>query len=152
MKEHIHAAYNGEIYGVAFFSYFADNYADRSHFKLWKALIDVEKLTAKCLEPYLESHSIEYDRNDQCMQLKGKEDAAIWINLAWPELVKTLLNWVEPYEIKYREWAEQASTDNQEFQLIAAHETAIYECWKSEMSGQDGLPILLKFLNDYSKP
>ncbi len=150
MKNRIHTAYRGEIYGISFFSYFANHYSKNSHPQLWKTLINVETLTAKLLEPSLDKHSIEYDKHDKDMQLKGREDAAVWIELPWPQLVKTLTNWVEPYESKYQEWAKEAKEEVNAFNLIADHETAIYRCWKAEMLGQSGVPILLKFVQQYS--
>ncbi|MGF1876320.1 hypothetical protein L4D77_13435 [Photobacterium frigidiphilum] len=150
MKERIHAAYKGEIYGVSFFSCFAKNYADKSHSQLWEALIHVEVLTAKLLESYLDKHAIEYDKHDTNMQQKGIKDAEIWVSLPWDQLVQTLTNWVEPYEYKYRLWAEEAKEDTQAFNLIADHETAIFQCWKAEMIGKSGVPVLLRFIKQYS--
>ena len=150
MKERIHTAYKGEIYGISFFSYFANNYTDKSYSQLWEALIHVETLTAKLLEPYLDKHSIEYDKHDTNMQRKGIKDAEIWVVLPWDKLVQTLTNWVEPYEYKYRLWAEEAKEEINAFHLIADHETAICQCWKAEMTGESGVPVLLKFIKQYS--
>ncbi|EAS41527.1 hypothetical protein [Photobacterium profundum] len=75
MEDRIHTAYKGEIYGISFLSFFAKNYADKSHSQLWETLIHVEVLTAKLLEPYLDKHSIEYDKHNTDMQLKGIKDA-----------------------------------------------------------------------------
>jgi hypothetical protein len=150
VKEHIHTAYKGEIYGISFFSYFANNYTDKSHYQLWEALIDVEVLTAKLLEPYLDKNSIEFDKHDTDMQLKGIKDAKFWVDLPWNQLVQTLTNWVEPYEEKYRLWAEDAKEDIHAFTLIAGHETAIFQCWKAEINGTSGVPVLLRFIKQYS--
>ncbi len=150
MKDRIHAAYKGEIYGISFFSYFANHYSDKSHSQLWETLIHIETLTAKGLEPSLDKHSIEYDRHDKKIQLKGREDAAAWLELPWPQLVQTLANWVEPYESKYREWAKEAREEINAFHLVADHETAIYECWKAEILGQSGVPVLLQFIKQYT--
>ncbi|MGF1886755.1 hypothetical protein L4D13_11515 [Photobacterium profundum] len=150
MEDRIHTAYKGEIYGISFFSFFAKNYADKSHSQLWETLIHVEVLTAKLLEPYLDKHSIEYDKHNTDMQLKGIKDAEFWVDLPWDQLVQTLTNWVEPYEEKYRVWAEEAKENIQAFSLIADHETAIFQCWKAEMIGKSGVPILLRFIKRYS--
>lgn len=149
MNNRIHDAYRGEIYGIAFFSYFANHYSNHADPQLWEALINVEKLTAKLLKQYLNKHSIEYNKQDKSMQLKGEKDAINWIELPWPQLIKTLINWVEPYENKYQEWAKSENKKIRILNLLAEHETAIYKCWKAEMLGESGIPTLLKFINKY---
>ncbi|EVT82015.1 hypothetical protein D046_9243, partial [Vibrio parahaemolyticus V-223/04] len=71
------------------------------------------------------------------MMEKGLSDAEKWIDLPWSKLVATLLNWVEPYEVTYREWQTLAIEKNSNavnfqtaFDLVAEHETAIYQCWQ----------------------
>ena len=150
MKARIHIAYRGELYGIAFFNYFAGHRAVDDHSSLWKALVEIETLTAKLLQQSLDKHAIEYDKYDPLMQLKGEKDAAAWIDLPWSKLVQTLRDWVEPYESKYRAWADEATEESNAFKLIADHETAIYECLQAEISGQSGLPFLLRFLKHYS--
>ena len=150
MKNRIYDAYRGEIYGISFFSYFAKNYAEKSHLQLWETLIQIETLTADLLEASLDRLLVKYDRYDSDMQQKGEEDAAAWLDLPWPALVQTLIDWVKPYETKYRLWAEESTEERDTFLVIAAHETAIYQCWQTEIHGQSGIPSLLKFIKQYS--
>lgn len=150
MIERIHTAYKGEVYGISFFSYFAKYYSDSTFIPLWKSLIQVEILTADLIQMSLNRHAISYNRDDSLMIEKGLNDAKKWIDLPWQELVETLAQWVEPYEEKYRGWASQATQDIEVFELISAHETAIYECWKAERNGQSGIPHLLAFIKAYT--
>lgn len=149
MIDRIYNAYQGEVYGIVFFTYFSEHYSMLSKNELWNTLINVEVLTAQPLEQTLTRHSVQFDIKDQAMLVKGASDAKKWIHLEWNALVNTLTHWVEPYEVKYREWAAEATEEMEAFQLIADHETAIYECWKAELNQQSGLPILLSFIEKY---
>ncbi len=159
MEKRIHSAYQGEVYGISFFTYFADHYSDpntnvateSAREALWEALILVEALTADLLEETLKARGVDFDRNDEEMQQKGTEDARAWVALPWNELVKTLIHWVAPWELKYREWLEDAPADyHAAFLLIAEHETAIYQCWKAEQRGETGVDILNDFIRKYT--
>ncbi|QUM86099.1 hypothetical protein [Moritella sp. 28] len=150
MEKRIHSAYRGEIYGISFFTHFANNYTNKSLIALWHSLIQVERLTADLLEISLNKNNIEYDRNDSLMNAKGIKDASAWINLPWSELVDTLINWVEPYERQYRLWVIETTQEFETFQLIADHETAIFQCWKSEQIGESGIPKLQAFIAKYT--
>lgn len=149
MNERIHKAYQGELYGIAFFSHFAANYRLKECSQLWHCLIQVETLTANLLEKSLDRLQVPYLRNDLLMQSKGIADADVWINLPWFQLIETLVNWVQPYEEQYRFWVSESSTEFDTFQLITAHETAIYDCCRLEQTGQSGIPTLLKFIEQY---
>ena len=154
VSQQIVAAYDGEIYGIAFFDYFTSNYADASRLSLWNALIEVEVVTAQRLQAGLMACGVEFEIERLEMQQKGKKDAAKWIDLAWPDLTDTLLPWIAPYEVKYREWAEQARQDSLPhtqalFDLIADHETAIYQCWQQEQNGRSGMAVLQVFVQQY---
>lgn len=149
MLERIRVAYDGEIYGIAFFNYFAVQYGDKKRLALWQCLIEVEQLTADLLQEGLIQHGVVFELDTIEMQQKGKKDAAKWIDLAWPDLIETLLPWIEPYEVKYREWAQAAQSEQNLFSLIADHETAIYQCWQLEQKGQSGIVILQAFIQQY---
>ncbi|MDD9157609.1 hypothetical protein PVK64_15665 [Aliivibrio sp. S4TY2] len=150
MKKRIHSAYKGEIYGISFFTYFADNYTDKKSHPLWLALTQVERATADLLEISLHKLQIPFERHDPLMIDKGIIDAKRWLTLPWNELVDTLTDWVKPYEKKYREWALEAEDHTEVFQLIADHETAIYQCWKAEQNGEPGIGYLSTFIQKYT--
>ncbi|MFL7013299.1 hypothetical protein [Enterovibrio norvegicus] len=159
METRIHSAYKGEVYGISFFTYFADHYSDSSanvatenaREALWEALVLVEALTADLLEETLKARGVSFDRNDEEMRRKGEEDAHAWVVLPWSELVKTLIHWVAPWELKYREWLDDAPADcHAVFLLIAEHETAIYQCWEAEQRGETGVDILNDFIRKYT--
>ncbi|EOA8958837.1 hypothetical protein ACIMS1_004528 [Vibrio harveyi] len=154
MIHNIQSAYYGEIYGIAFFNHYLNHYAHRKSQTLWQTLIEVEELTAEKLKPILLVNGIDTENQHQEMLDKGLADAAKWIELPWLELVATLLKWVEPYEMKYRAWYEEASqhysiSEREAIRLIADHETAIYHCWQQYYIGESGLPALNKFLAKY---
>ncbi|PKF48863.1 hypothetical protein [Enterovibrio nigricans] len=150
MNAQLLTAYRGEIYGIAFFSYFAKNYADKTRLTLWETLIQVETVTANLLEPHLRTSFIPFKKDDVEMQAKGIVDAEKWISLPWDELTEILTDWVEPYEVKYREWYAEAEKNQEAFALIADHETAIFECWKAFKNGEDGEKFLRNFIQQYS--
>ncbi|OAN17963.1 hypothetical protein A3K86_03325 [Photobacterium jeanii] len=153
MNQHINTAYQGELYGIAFFEYFANHYTQKSNAKLWQTLIDVEVRTARLIEQYYLAEGIEFQSQNLAMIEKGEHDAKRWIDLPWDDLVTTLEQWVAPYEKQYREWAqssEELSSQQQAvFDLIAAHETAIYLCWQAECRSQPGQNHLEDFLSEY---
>ncbi|MEZ9524705.1 hypothetical protein [Enterovibrio norvegicus] len=159
METRIHSAYQGEVYGISFFTYFADHYSDASanvatenaREALWEALVLVEALTADLLEETLKARGVSFDRNDQEMQQKGVEDAHAWVALPWNVLVDNLVHWVAPWELKYREWLDDAPSDfRSTFLLIAEQETAIYRCWEAEQRGESGVDILNDFIRKYT--
>ncbi|HHI4970361.1 TPA: hypothetical protein ACP5TT_002992 [Vibrio parahaemolyticus] len=156
MLNNLLTAYYGEIYGIAFFSNYLNNYKQAEQRALWQTLVDVEKLTAEKLKPVLQAHGMEIEDRHQEMMEKGLSDAEKWIDLPWSELVATLLNWVEPYEVTYREWQTLVIEKNSNavnfqtaFDLVAEHETAIYQCWQRYHTNESGLPILHAFLAKY---
>ncbi|MDK9771817.1 hypothetical protein [Vibrio sp. B181a] len=156
MIQNVLSAYYGEIYGIAFFNHYLSNYARSEQPLLWQTLIEVEELTAEKLKPVLLANDMDIENRHQEMLDKGLADATKWIGLPWQELVATLLKWVEPYEVKYREWYEEVKTSQQysitereAIELIADHETAIYHCWQQYHSGVSGLPALDAFLTKY---
>lgn len=143
-------AYKGEIYGMSFFQHFANHYSDTSHKQLWDTLLEVEKLTATLLEPFIQQHFQSSSVDTYSLQLNGVRDAEKWINLPWPQLIDTLVDWVEPYEEKYRAWASEAVVEIEVFKLIADHETAILQCLRAKQQGGSGIQYLASFLNSYS--
>ncbi|WP_144213983.1 hypothetical protein [Shewanella donghaensis] len=159
MNNLIHQAYEGEVYGIAFFSYFENVDDNNEQIKLWSALVAVETLTAELLLKHLLKLTRRYEFKTAEMTEKGDKEAKKWSHLPWPELMLTLSQWVEPYEIKYRDWLLQCQQQhNQEnkqlepiFKLIAEHETAIYQCFKAELNQQDGRAPLTSFLDKYSQ-
>ncbi|PMN92358.1 hypothetical protein [Enterovibrio norvegicus] len=159
METRIHSAYQGEVYGISFFTYFADHYSyasanvatENAREALWEALVLVEALTADLLEETLKARGVSFDRNDQEMQQKGVEDAHAWVALPWNVLVDNLVHWVAPWELKYREWLDDAPSDfRSTFLLIAEQETAIYQCWEAEQRGESGVDILNDFIRKYT--
>lgn len=156
MIHNVLAAYYGEIYGIAFFNHYLNHYAHGEQQTLWQTLIEVEELTAEKLKPVLLANGMDIENRHQEMLDKGLADATKWIELPWLELVATLLKWVEPYEVKYREWHEGVKASQQysiaereAIGLIADHETAIYHCWQHYYIGESGLPALNTFLAKY---
>ena len=156
MIHNVLAAYYGEIYGIAFFNHYLNHYAHGEQQTLWQTLIEVEELTAEKLKPVLLASGMDIENRHQEMLDKGLADAAKWIELPWPELVATLLKWVEPYEMKYRAWHEEVKASQQysiaereAIELIADHETAIYHCWQHYHINESGLPALNAFLAKY---
>ncbi|MDW3151002.1 hypothetical protein [Vibrio sp. 779(2023)] len=156
MIHNVLSAYYGEIYGIAFFNHYLSHYAQSEQQTLWQTLIEVEELTAEKLKPVLLTNGMDIESRHQEMLDKGLADATKWIGLPWQELVATLLKWVEPYEIKYREWHEEVKAlqqysiaEREAIELIADHETAIYHCWQQYHTGESGLPALNAFLAKY---
>ncbi|MGR5319910.1 hypothetical protein [Vibrio alfacsensis] len=159
MIYHVLSAYYGEVYGIAFFNHYLNNYSCAKRDELWETLMKVEELTAEKLKPILTTRGMDIESRHKEMLEKGLADAEKWIALPWDELVSTLLTWVEPYEVKYRRWYEQvevqtstteeSTTLKAALELIADHETAIYRCWQQYHFGESGLPILTAFLIKY---
>ncbi|KXI23542.1 hypothetical protein [Photobacterium sanguinicancri] len=154
MKQNIQTAYQGELYGIAFFEYFAKHYTEQKQQTLWDTLIAVEVRTAKLIEAYFDSVQQHYNNHDPKMISKGEADAQKWIALPWDELVITLEAWVKPYERQYRDWYNQtemhSAIELPVFELIAAHETAIYTCWQEECQQKSGIEPLQSFLTQYT--
>ncbi|MBW3163178.1 hypothetical protein [Ferrimonas balearica] len=138
----LNEAYRGEIYGIAFFQHMLSQRPE--HATLWQTLFAVEVRTAALLS------------GDQAVSVSAPERAALWHKgvaqarqwdaLPWPELLTTLIDWVTPYEQRYREWAEA----DPQLALVARHETAIWQALKDLSQGGDGLATLHQFLDDYS--
>ncbi|MGF1834377.1 hypothetical protein [Photobacterium sanguinicancri] len=154
MNQKILTAYQGELYGIAFFEYFAKHYTEQNKQTLWDTLIAVEVRTAKLIEAYFDSVQQPYNNHDLKMISKGEADAQKWISLSWGQLITTLEAWVEPYERQYRDWYNQTEKhpdlEQSVFELIAAHETAIYTCWQEECQQKSGIEPLQSFLTQYT--
>ncbi|MGL5336292.1 MAG: hypothetical protein ACRC9R_09155 [Enterovibrio sp.] len=152
MKNKIYSAYEGEIYGISFFSYFVENYHDLGHLDLFTKLVEVETMTAQLLKDWLLANGTQCSEMQMQMQMqsKGIKDAKEWIDLEWPSLLKTLVAWVEPYELTYRAWFGGAAEHIDVFKIIADHETAIYLSLCAELRGESGLMFLDHFIEQNS--
>ncbi|MGF1700430.1 hypothetical protein L4D09_08975 [Photobacterium makurazakiensis] len=149
--EQLYSAYLGERYGIAFFSAFAQKYSDDNHINKWQLLIQVEEITAKKLKDGLIQRGFNNFGDEQAMQDKGIRDAEQWVHLEWNTLLKTLIPWVKPYAIKYREQALAATEHQELYQLVQQHEDAIYDFLLSEKQKVDtGIAILEDFIASQS--
>ncbi len=149
-------AYLGEVYGISFFQYLSHHHTDEKTRDLWQKLIEVESLTADKLELYLTSKKTPFNREDKQQGLKGENDAKRWVTLPKEALLSTLSSWVAPYEVKYRQWVNDAKSTQvapielAALELIAAHETAIYLCLNAEVIEQSGITYLEHFLEKHA--
>ncbi|KLV09635.1 hypothetical protein ABT56_00720 [Photobacterium aquae] len=149
--QQLYSAYLGELYGIAFFTAFAQKYSNDSHINKWQHLIQVEQITANRLKNGLEAANYPCPSQDDEMENKGLEDAEKWLGLDWPTLIDTMIPWVEPYALRYREQAAAATEHKELFELVQAHEDAIYEFLLAEQHENDsGLAILADFIAAYA--
>ncbi|GIU53550.1 hypothetical protein [Shewanella sp. KT0246] len=152
MNQRIHQAYLGELYGIAFFTLFQNVEQNPQRQLLWNKLVEVETLTAELLLSYLLKQSERFSYPVDKMTQKGHEDAQKWLGLEWTELLQTLKTWVEPFEAEYRQWAKDCKENQEVFDLIAAHETAILQCFEAEIIQKNGQVKLDHFIQQHSKP
>ncbi|ELR66520.1 hypothetical protein C942_04218 [Photobacterium marinum] len=151
--EQLYSAYLGELYGIAFFTAFAEKYSNNSHANKWQKLIQIEQITAQRLKSGLEPLGKTCPDLHPEMELKGLCDAEKWLHLEWSELVDTMAPWVEPYALKYREQAQQASEHEALFTLVQEHEDAIWAFLKAEQKGDNNSTAILDhFINRYGTP
>ena len=146
----LRAAYLGELYGIAFFTAFAQKYSDDTHIYKWQLLIHVEQITAKRLKDYLDPLGLSSPEQDLPMENKGRQDAQKWLTLDWSTLIDTLVPWVEPYALRYRQDALQATSHHAMFDLVQQHEDAIYAFLLAEQQAtHSGGPHLEAFIARY---
>ncbi|MGR5145066.1 hypothetical protein ACQKP8_00795 [Photobacterium alginatilyticum] len=132
LTEQLFSAYLGELYGIAFFTAFAEKYSDDKHINKWQKLILVEQVTARHLKTGLEKLGISCPDSHPVMEDKGRHDAEKWLSLEWPDLVDTMASWVEPYALKYRHQAQRARQHSELFLLVQEHEDAIFSFLQAE--------------------
>ena len=145
------SAYFGELYGIAFFTTFANKYSDDNHIHKWQLLIKVEQITASKLKTGLNANDIACPDHDSEMENKGQRDAEKWLDLEWGTLVDTLANWVEPYALRYRQQAANATKHHGLYQLVTEHEDVIWAFLHAEQKNVDsGAAILESFINKHS--
>ena len=153
LTEQLFSAYLGELYGIAFFTAFAEKYSDDKHINNWQKLILVEQVTARHLKTGLEKLGISCPDSHSAMEGKGRHDAEKWLSLEWSALVDTMATWVEPYALKYRHQAQQARQHSELFQLVQEHEDAILAFLQGEQSGKTNSQAALdSFLSRYHRP
>ncbi|WEM44898.1 hypothetical protein PTW35_26995 (plasmid) [Photobacterium sp. DA100] len=146
----LYSAYLGELYGIAFFTAFANKYSDDSHIHKWQLLINVEQITATKLKTELTSIGIPCPDHDAKMEQKGQQDAEQWLHRDWESLVDTLVNWVEPYALRYRQQAKAAAEHQSLYHLVAQHEDAIWAFLQAEQQqAGSGTAILEAFINQH---
>lgn len=143
----LYSAYLGELYGIAFFTAFADKYSDDTHINKWQLLIQVEEITAKKLKIGLDAVGRHCPEHVPAMQAKGEHDAEKWLHLCWGDLINTLLPWVAPYADQYRAQAAAATEHHALFDLVQQHEDAIYAFLLAEQhTTGSGCTILEAFI------
>ncbi|MBV7299135.1 hypothetical protein [Enterovibrio paralichthyis] len=152
MLDPIKSAYNGELYGIAFFAHFAANYQNSSRAEVWNTLGEVEMLTARLLKSELERLGESVPETDAIMTAKGIADAEKWLHLPWPELIDTLVDWVAPYQALYQKNTDTAPGHLPLYRLVSDHENAIYAFLLAEQVGKtDSIEVLKGFLHQYAK-
>lgn len=149
LREELAAAFRGEVYGIAFFEHFIAHY---EHFEtqyqrdVFNLLLKVEQVTADILAEHLPALDVSCDFSDEQKQ-EGVQDARKWLHKPWPELIDTMVRWVQPYHAKYHEQAQQAGDFLPLFNLVDHHEMAIYQYFLAEQAGEpDAGAILQRFL------
>ena len=146
----LYSAYLGELYGIAFFTTFANKYSDDSHIHKWQRLIKVEQITATKLKTGLKAIGIDCPDHVAEMETKGLQDAEQWLALDWETLVDTLEEWVEPYAQRYRQQAASATQHHDLYQLVAQHEDAIWAFLHAEQNDVgSGAAILDAFITQH---
>ncbi|MDN4696362.1 hypothetical protein QYZ45_21355 [Vibrio parahaemolyticus] len=86
MLNNLLTAYYGEIYGIAFFSHYFNNYKQAEQSALWQALVEVETLTAEKLKPILQAHGMEIENRHQEMMEKVfpmPKSGSIYLGQSW---------------------------------------------------------------------
>ncbi|MCW8329032.1 hypothetical protein MD588_09450 [Photobacterium sp. SDRW27] len=148
--EQLYSAYLGELYGIAFFTAFAEKYSDDNHINKWQTLIQIEQITARHLKKGLERLGKVCPDVHMEMIEKGRRDAEHWLALDWETLINTMTPWVETYALKYRQQAIQATEHQALFQLVQEHEDAILAFLQAEQrQGIDSLAPLETFIGRY---
>jgi len=151
--EQLYTAYLGELYGIAFFTAFAEQYSDDSHINKWQKLILVEQITAQRLKTGLEPLGKVCPDVHPEMEEKGCRDADKWLALDWTSLINTMTPWVKTYALKYRQQANQAIEHKALFQLIQEHEDAIFAFLQAEQQQDaNSLAPLETFIHRYHCP
>ncbi|MGF1735569.1 hypothetical protein [Photobacterium satsumensis] len=143
----LYSAYLGELYGIAFFTAFANKYSDDNHIHKWQRLIKVEQITAAKLKTGLKAIGLTCPNHVAEMEVKGLRDAEQWLALDWETLVDTLAEWVEPYALRYRQQAADATEYRDLYLLVAEHEDAIWAFLHAEQKeAGSGVAILDAFI------
>lgn len=143
----LYSAYLGELYGIAFFTAFANKYSDDNHIHKWQRLIKVEQITAAKLNTGLKAIGLTCPDQVTEMEIKGLRDAEQWLALDWETLVDTLAEWVEPYALRYRQQAADATEYRDLYRLVAEHEDAIWAFLHAEQKETgSGVAILDTFI------
>ncbi len=147
-------AFRGEVYGIAFFTHmlthyqgYTDEAAQRPALEL---LLKVEQITAAIMAAHLPTLEVPCDLDDPLMRAQGIKDADAWLNLGWPELINTLVDWVAPYQQQYRDQSERAGGFWPLFYLVDKHETAIFDYLQAEQQGdKNATAVLQRFIDAY---
>ncbi len=148
MLAQLYSAYLGELYGIAFFQYFVKNYHDPGYRENWQLLTEIEKITAQSLREGLEILGQKCPVHSPGMEEKGVNDARKWQNLPWAELIKTMTEWVAPYQARYQQQSDLATQNKELYKLVSDHENAIYNYLVAEhrQNSIDNLAILRQFI------
>ena len=151
VKEFLYEAYRGELFGIAFFSAFAETAEGSEAHEKWLALIELEHHTAALLKRWLERNGQVCAAKDPEMEAHGRETALPWLALDWNSLMATMAPWIEGYAIKYRDRADGAPPELYWIcDMVAAHEEAILSFVLAEQSGKgDSLKAVQAFMTNY---
>ncbi len=145
-------AFSGEHYGEGFFSrlHREGQLIDRP---LWQAMAAVEHQTGEILGRRLNRSG--NPRAETEAYQRGVNDAVHLIGLERSAYLERLLNWVTPYEVQYRQWADDATNTSQEdamvYRMLADHESALRDSLLCVASGESGLPVLRDFVSKYGR-
>lgn len=167
-QERLLTAYYDEIDGFAFFTSFVEKYNhsnNKNSIVLWKTLAQVEQRTASLLLRELYRTKVfNHDDNQSIVSTierqqkeleyykRGISDSEPYINQDWNTLMTTLTNYIEPYEVEYRQWYSSATQYEETFQALADHETALLHCFQFEQRGESGVHVLNEFLTKHLPP
>ncbi len=153
MLQHLLQAYRGELYGIAFFQTLLNAATNTHERRAWQLLIDIEQRTAECLSAYLIPRGIHCPEDDLEMVRAGQQQAHLWIDLPWDNLMATLAPWIRTYAERYRQQAAADNTHHTISTLVAEHEDAILAFVEQEMAqAANSLAPLTEFLARYPAP
>jgi hypothetical protein len=143
-------AYQGEVFGEAFFATLAAQETDRDRIDKLRALERIEAQTAATLSTYAESERVDVGGNDESRH-KGEELAAVAMAAGWDPFVRGLHDALPSFLAGFVRLREVAPNPRDAaLAELVAHELAINAFAELELAGHGDLAaaVLRRYLEE----
>jgi hypothetical protein len=128
-------AYQGEVFGLAFYSGLAQTFSLPDHAAKWQAMARLEVLTGAVLRPVLARHGISTEPSDVEIK-RGLAEIERHAKMTWPQLMQLFSDELDVDIAEYSKLRSLGNAqDDEALRMLLDHELVAKEFCELELAG-----------------